>query len=139
MAIQAHVLGNLREDCKQVTLGQTPALQFIVCSNRKRKDKNGEKVTDFVSVTYFTTSVAPYLLKGRKVMVSGELEANPWIGTQGNPNAGLQMVAKDIEFCGGREEAQVTQQPYQQAQHMQAAPQPQPQYAPPQPGGDMPF
>lgn len=140
MAIYATVIGNLGADCKQVTLGQTPALQFNVAATRSRKDKNGQKVTEWVSVTYFTTQAAPYLLKGRKVAVTGELEANAWMGTSGQPNAGLQMIARSIEFVGGQEEAQmVAQQPYQQAQPMQAAPQPQPQYAPPQPGGDMPF
>jgi single stranded DNA-binding protein len=139
MAIYATVIGNLGADCKQVTLGQTPALQFNVAATRSRKDKNGQKVTEWVSVTYFTTQAAPYLLKGRKVAVTGELEANAWMGTSGQPNAGLQMIARSIEFVGGQEEAQAAQQPYQQAQPMQAAPQPQPQYVPPQPGGDMPF
>lgn len=143
MAIQATVIGNLGADCKQVTLGQTPALQFNVASTRGRKDKNGQKVTDWISVTYFTVQAAPYLLKGRKVAVSGELETNAWMGTSGQPNAGLQMIAKSIEFVGGQEEHNPQQ--YQQAP--QAAPQaaPQQQYTPPpsQPQvpqqGELPF
>lgn len=136
MAIQAWVIGNLGADCKQVTLGQTPALQFNVAATRSRKDKNGQKVTDWVSVTYFTTQAAPYLLKGRKVAVSGELEANAWMGTSGQPNAGLQMIARSIEFCGGHEEqqvagAQVAQQPYRAQQQPPQPSRPQQQ---PQPG-----
>lgn len=147
MAIYATVIGNLGADCKQVTLGQTPALQFNVAATRSRKDKNGQKVTEWVSVTYFTTQAAPYLLKGRKIAVTGELEANAWTGTQGQPNAGLQMIAKSIEFCGSNDEQHNAQQPQQQYQ--QPAPQQvqqqyqqpqQQQFAPPpQPSSDLPF
>lgn len=135
MAIYATVIGNLGADCKQVTLGQTPALQFNVAATRSRKDKNGQKVTEWVSVTYFTTQAAPYLLKGRKVAVTGELEANAWIGTTGQPNAGLQMIARAIEFCGNHDEQNVSAAPTQQVQYQQPsqpAPQAAPQYAPPQ-------
>ena len=148
MAIYATVIGNLGADCKQVTLGQTPALQFNVASTRGRKDKNNQKVTEWVSVTYFTTQAAPFLLKGRKVAVTGELETNAWMGTSGQPNAGLQMIAKSIEFCGGHEEQQVGGHPqYQQApQPMQPQYQQQPQAQPSAPqfppqnqSSDLPF
>lgn len=146
MAIQATVIGNLGADCKQVTLGQTPALQFNVASTRGRKDKNGQRVTEWVSVTYFTTQAAPYLLKGRKVAVSGELEANAWMGTSGQPNAGLQMIARSIEFIGSQDEHnQQTQQyapqpqPAQYQQPMQPTPQPQAAPQPPMGQSDLPF
>ena len=139
MAIYATVIGNLGADCKQVMLGQTAALQFNVAATRSRKDKNNQKVTEWVSVTYFTTQAAPYLLKGRKVAVTGELEANAWMGTSGQPNAGLQMIARSIEFIGGQEEAQAVHA----APQAQYNPAPQPQapqmQAPPQPSGDLPF
>lgn len=131
MAIYATVIGNLGADCKQITLGQTPALQFNVASTRSRKDKNNQKVAEWVSVTYFTTQAAPFLTKGKKIAVTGELESNPWTGTSGAPNAGLQMIAKNIEFLSGFEEG--AQQQYQHLAQSapQAAPQQQ-QYAPPQ-------
>lgn len=125
MAIQASIIGNLAADCEQVTLGQTPALKFRVGSTRSRKDKDGNRVTDWVTVVYFRTQLQQYLVKGTKVAVFGELEASPWTSQQGQLNAGLQVVANNIEFLS-KSETQQTQ--YQQAPQM---PQ-QPQYAPPQ-------
>ena len=141
MAIQATVIGNLAADCEQVTLGQTQALKFRVGSTRSRKDKDGNKVTDWVSVVYFKTQLAQYLVKGTKVAVFGELDANPWASQQGQINAGLQMVANAIEFVGSKQDGQQAQQPVQQ--QTQYAPPPQmpqqPQFPPQQANDGLPF
>ena len=143
MAIQSHVIGNLAADCEQIQLGQTPALKFRVGSTRSRKDRDGQRVTDWVLVVIFRTQLAPYLLKGTKVMVSGELEARPWINQQGQADAGLQMVANAIEFLSAKPEnhnqqpAQYQAQPPAQPQYQTPPQQPQ-YYAPPQPQSPVP-
>lgn len=140
MAIQATVIGNLAADCEQVTLGQTQALKFRVGSTRSRKDKDGNKVTDWVSVVYFKTQLAQYLVKGTKVAVFGELDANPWTSQQGQINAGLQMVANAIEFVGSKQDGQAQQPVQQQAQYAPPPQMPQqPQFPPQQTNDGLPF
>lgn len=135
--IASPVIGNLAADCEQTVLGQTPALKFRIGSTRSRKDKNGQKITDWVSVVSFRTKLAPYLLKGTKVAIFGEIEANPWAGQQGQLNAGLQITADRIEFLGSASgnDGQGQQQQYQAQPAPQQAYQapPQPQYQQPVP------
>lgn len=71
--IFATVIGNLGRDAeiKDVTGGAV--VKFNVASSAKSK---GQDVTTWVGCSYFgkrATSVAPYLLKGKQVAVSGQL------------------------------------------------------------------
>jgi single-stranded DNA-binding protein len=43
-----------------------------------------------------------YLKKSSRVYVEGRLEARPWTDRTGNVNAGLEVVASDVEFASSR-------------------------------------
>lgn len=110
--ILATIVGNLGADCEEVVLGNTPAIKFRMGSTRSRKDKDGQKKTDWVTVISFRKGLEQYLTKGTKVLVVGELEADPWSNQQGVMQAGLRVVADRIEFVGGQQQQG---QGYQQA------------------------
>lgn len=132
MPIKASVRGRLTKDAEEAQLGQATALKFTVASSRSRKDKNGERTTDFVEVVYFRTALKQYLTKGKFLIVDGEMEAFPWTTKDGSTKAGLQMVADSIDF-GPKEDAQQTpQQPQAPQVAQQPTPQPTAQPAPQQ-------
>lgn len=140
MAIIGTILGNIGADARTVTLGQTMGLEFSIASRRGRKDKNGEKVTDWVDVILFRTAMQPYLTKGRSVMVTGELEFTTYQTRSGETKVGIKVVADKLELAGGPT-ADAEQHSYaEQPQSQQAqAPAPPPQQAAANDGGALPF
>ena len=121
--IRASIRGRLVKDAEEAQLGQSTALKFTIASSRSRKDRNGERTTDFVEVVFFRTALRPYLTKGKYIIADGEMEAFPWSTKDGTPKAGLQMTADSIDF-GPKEDAQGPQEAAQRADAPQAAQQP---------------
>lgn len=125
--IYTTITGYLAKDAEEQQIGERTALKFRIGSTRSRRDKNGQKVTEWVEVLAFRTAVKQFLTKGKFVIVFGELEAWPWTSQNGQVNAGLQMVAERIEF-GPRETAseapQSPQAPKVAQQPTQVAPMP---------------
>lgn len=98
MAIHATITGNLTRDAEEVTLGQAQALKFTIASSRGKKNKEGQRETDFVECVMWRTGMKAYLVKGRRYTVGGELEARPWTGNDCKVKAGLILSVDWIEF-----------------------------------------
>lgn len=93
------LLGNLTKDVEELEIGKgknkTTALTLSVACNNRGKD--GEDYTTFVNMLYYNYSekIIPYLTKGQKIMVEGELDS--YIE---NKNTLLRVVPMRIELCG---------------------------------------
>jgi single-strand DNA-binding protein len=74
--------------------------------NRIRTKEDGSHTEE---TTWFRVSVwrkqaegiAPYLKKGRQVMVSGRVSARGYVGADGSPRASLEVTADTIKLLGG--------------------------------------
>lgn len=67
-------------------------------------------------------SVAPYLLKGQLVGVSGELSAREWQNKDGQTNTSIEVRVNDVQLLG-KKDGQQQAAPQRQA-HRQQAPKP---------------
>ena len=105
------VVGNLTRDPE---LRQTPS-GMAVCSlriavNTTRKDETGQWVD---KPNYFDVTVwgqqgencAQYLSKGRPVAIDGRLEWREW-EQDGNKRQAVEIVADNVQFLGGRQDAE---------------------------------
>lgn len=95
--MKVEIIGNLGHPAETKTTkdGQRQFLQFSVAEN---KQVNGQKVTQWVNVIYNGTKVAPYLVKGAKVFVRGDLNANLYSKKDGTSAIDLTIYATELQI-----------------------------------------
>lgn len=100
--IMTTMIGNLGADAKVTTMQDgSRAITFSIGSNKK--DKDGNKITTWVSATRWVQpngsyKIADYLLKGCLVYVRGEMNATLF---EGKPY--LKMRVDEIQLLGAKE------------------------------------
>lgn len=101
------IVGNLGGDAE---LRHTQSGQVVanvgVAVNRSYTGKDGQKVesTTWFRVALwgkFAESLAPYLTKGKQVLVEGRVEARAFIGRDGEAKASLELTAENVRLLGG--------------------------------------
>ena len=113
---QIQFIGNLCNDpeLRQTNSG-TQVCSFSVAVNRRFKDKDGNTATDFFRVTAWrglAENCKKYLVKGKKVFVSGELQPHEYTTKDGSTRTSLDVQADNVEFLSPKEqEAQAAQEP----------------------------
>ena len=91
------ISGRLTRDAELKFVGDQAVLEFGLASNRKYKDK--EKTT-FVDVSLWGKMgevLAPYLTKGKHVMVGGRLQLDIW-ETDGQKRSKLTINADTVDM-----------------------------------------
>lgn len=96
------IIGNLTADPETRTVntekGTSTVCNFTVAVNRAFRDR---KFTDYFRVSTWGTQAdicMKYLLKGKKVRVTGIVSVNAYIGNDGKPHGSLELSASEIEF-----------------------------------------
>ena len=126
---QIVIRGNLVKDAELVQIGERQQVKFTVACN---KGKGEKKVTTYYDVLSYATYLQPYLLKGKDVIVAGELSVKK-DESNGKTYVHLNVYADDVELCGRRDDApQATVEPKVQYQ----APQPTTNFSS---EGELPF
>ena len=101
------IIGNLVRDPELRTLNSgVNVCTFTGAVNRRRKAE-GQPEADFFRVSAWRQlgeTCEKYLAKGRKVAVTGSVEARAYAGSDGQPKASLEMTADDVEFLSSRNE-----------------------------------
>lgn len=73
-----------------------------------RSCKNGEeKQTDFFTVVCWrglADMVAKYFIKGKEILVSGEMQSRKWQDNDGNNRTSWEIMANGVDFCGSKSE-----------------------------------
>ena len=104
--------GNLTRDPELRTLpsGMSVCSLRIATNTRKKDQTTGEWVDkpNYFDVTIWGRqgeNAAQYLSKGRPVAVDGRLEWREFTDQQGNNRQAVEIVADNIQFLGGRDDA----------------------------------
>lgn len=105
MSIKMIVVGKVGRDAEmRYTQSGTPVSSFSVASDRKWKDKNGERQvkTTWVRVTAWAglaEMIAQYVKKGDIVWVEGEqVEASAFLNKENEPSASLELTLSQFNF-----------------------------------------
>lgn len=100
------ITGRLTKDPELKTANTgTELCNFTVAVDRRMKDKDGNKVTDFFDVTAWGKSgvfVHTYFHKGDGVNVQGRMESRKWVDTDGHTRVSWGVTADNIEFPHGK-------------------------------------
>lgn len=96
------IIGNLTHDPEtRTTSAGVGVTSFTVAVDRRFKDANGEKKTDFFRVSAWRQLgevCAQYLAKGRKVAVVGEIQPRTYEAKDGTTKMSLDIQADEVEF-----------------------------------------
>lgn len=99
-------LGRLTKDPElRTTTSGIAVASFTLAIDRDYKDRNGDKLTDFVSVTAWRSTAAfvqKYFHKGQLACVTGSLQSDKWVDDQGNNRVSWKIVADNVYFAGSR-------------------------------------
>lgn len=109
------LIGNLTKDpeISQTQNGLT-ICKFTIAVNRQYQT-NGEKITDFFSITVWRTladNCGKYLKKGSKVAVTAQLQNHSYEDRDGNKRSRNDIIAEAVEFLSSvKNDAQDRQEP----------------------------
>ena len=102
------VIGNLGGDPEmRYTPNGQAVTNFSVATNYKYTAADGERreETEWFRISAWgrlAETCNQYLSKGKKVYVEGRLKSSPWIGNDGEPRSGNEIVANDVRFLDRR-------------------------------------
>lgn len=96
------IIGNITRDpeVRTTKTGKT-VCNFWVAVNSKRKDSNGDSITDFFLVSAWNAlgeNCGRYLAKGRKVAVSGTVSCRAYQTQAGEIRSEMDVLADVVEF-----------------------------------------
>ena len=78
---------------------------FSVAVDRERKDRDGNKQTDFFKCSVFGKSaafVSQYFHKGDGITIRGRIEFDKYTDKDGNERTGTTLMAERVEFPPGK-------------------------------------
>lgn len=108
---QLNIIGNVVRDAELKTVDcegvATPRCRFSVAVNETRG--NGEDITTYFDVTAwreYATRIAPWVLKGRQVHVTGAVRLNQYI-SNGAVRSSLQIHNPTVTLLGKKPEVDV--------------------------------
>ena len=119
----AMIIGRITKDAELVTRKvnsvDTPVCNFNVAVNTltSKLDAQGQRIqlTDYYRVTLwrnFASAMAPNLLKGRRIAVSGkDFTLETWMDRQNQVHPTLHFTNPDIEFQDRKPQAAGTDEP----------------------------
>jgi single-strand DNA-binding protein len=103
--------GNLGANAEvRYTAAGSPLCQFTVATTSGYGEK---KTTTWARCTLFgkrSESVAPYLLKGQQVAVTGEVKLHEWTGKDGVAKQSLEVNVQDVTLVGGKPGAKAVEE-----------------------------
>jgi single-strand DNA-binding protein len=105
---QVIIVGNVgrTEEMRYLQSG-VPVFNFTVAVNEVwGGEERREKTTWFRVAVWrrLAESLHQYIQKGQQVMVIGTVEARPYTDNGGQPQATLELTARDIRLLGGRQD-----------------------------------
>jgi len=85
--------------------------RYAIANNYVGKNKEQEvNFFDVVQFGNFAESLAQYLKKGTRVVVTGELRQNRWENEQGEKRSKVELIAREVVLLGGKGEAREEQE-----------------------------
>jgi single-strand DNA-binding protein len=105
--VQLHGFTGKDPDVKTLDSGKKIA-KFTIATTSFRKDKDGNKITDWHSIIAWeklADLTEKYIKKGSELIVEGEISYRDYVDKDGVKKYFTEIICNGIEFCGKKEEA----------------------------------
>jgi single-strand DNA-binding protein len=86
--------------------GVREVCSFGICQ-QEGKDTQGNSVFAWYNAEYWLdkgSKLRPYLVKGAKVIVDGELKTEKWKAQDGTERSAIKIAARNLTLVGGKQE-----------------------------------
>lgn len=97
------LLGRLTKESEINEYGETTVLKNSIAVDRGIKDKEGNKITDFINITAFgknAVNIDNFFSKGNLIAVEGRLQIENYTDKDGNKRQSHTVVVDRFDFCG---------------------------------------
>ena len=102
------LIGRLTRDPEmRYTTSGLAVTSFSIAVDRRNKNQQGEKQTDFFRCTAWRQSaefVSSYASKGRLIAVEGRIELNEYVGQDGQKKSSADIVCDHVEILDSNRE-----------------------------------
>ena len=103
---KAIISGTAVRDAELKTTSSDVAVaSFCLAVQRKFKDANGEKQTDFLNINCWRALAefaGKYVRKGDKYIVVGSIQNRSWDDKDGHKRTVTEIIADEIDFAGSK-------------------------------------
>lgn len=102
--LKAEIIGTIGADAEIKDFSGKKYVSLSVACNDYAKDQQGNRteMTTWVSVLWYGDGggLLPYLKKGAKVFIRGNLKAKAYTDKQGASQASININAFEVQLCG---------------------------------------
>lgn len=96
------LIGNLGSDVNAEKFSEKGFVRFrLACSRGPRSaEEDANRTTWYTITAYVSSGVIPFLKKGVRVFVRGDLTAGTYVDRTGAVQVSLDVITRDCELCG---------------------------------------
>lgn len=105
---RVEIIGRLVRDVETTQLKGYLLSKFTIAVDRRYKDENGDKITDFFNCNAWrglAENIDKYCHKGSKVYISGELHNRCWENEKGIKQYFTEILVNECEFLDSKQKA----------------------------------
>lgn len=99
---KAVLMGRLTKDPEvKKTQSNLSVCSFSIAVDRRFKDSNGNKQTDFINCVAWRTAadvIGNYFHKGSRILVTGSLQSRSYDDQAGNKRTVIEVLVEEVEF-----------------------------------------
>ena len=110
--LKAEIIGTIGADAEIKDFSGKKYVSLSVACNDYAKDQQGNRteMTTWVSVLWYGDGggLLPYLKKGAKVFIRGNLKANAYTDKQGAAQASISIYAIEVQLCSFKSDSTTT-------------------------------
>lgn len=100
------LIGRICNDIEmKTTTNGVEVISFCLAVDRKFKNANGEKQTDFINIVAWRKTaefIYKYFSKGQQIAITGNIQTRNYEDKQGNKRTAFEVVADNVYFCGSK-------------------------------------
>ena len=102
------LIGRICNDIEmKTTTNGVEVISFGLAVDRKFKNVNGEKQTDFINIVAWRKTaefIYKYFSKGQQIAITGNIQTRNYEDKQGNKRTAFEVIADNVYFCGSKAE-----------------------------------
>lgn len=110
---RTELIGRITRDIELTTTSTGVSVaKFSIAVDRKFKDADGNKITDFFNVVAWrglAETISKYCKKGSKIFIAGELQNRSWDKEDGTKAYITEIIANDCEFLDSKQDSEETE------------------------------
>lgn len=111
--LKVEIIGNIGADAEVKEFNGKKYVSFSVAHTEYQKDEQGNRtdLTTWCSVLWFGEGggLLPYLKRGAKVFVRGNLKVKMYTDRNGKQQAAINVSASEVQLCGVKGETSTQQ------------------------------